>query len=447
MVTPTPTPPVAAPAVSLSVSPNPAIKVNNLWPNLTLTVRADSGTDWNVFYYSSGTCTPSSCNLSEGWTLIGNGTGNGSVSWSSTQSVNVPAGLHTFAVFDKNNTRILSTYDVNFTQGVVTPTPTPTQSTTQNIIKVWYAENASDLTNPNARHEIAYQKGGVRQDITFVNQTIGTKFIYVQFVDDKGQTINGNPYPFQIDLVGPIPVVSGFACEIDLTNSSDLLFKFIGNNFGSTAGTVTLRNGGGNPVPENWSNNAVTARLSSPPVSATTIGTQYFATLTTKDGQKSLEQQCLVGITQLSFGAKLFCRAQRNFDQDNVDLTLVLDKDHTQKSREKVTIDRDGNITNIKTKLKSGENYIACIKAPLSLRKCSAPFIASSGTNNLSINLPIGDYNGDGTINNVDGSLLRSQWGPVNAGKNCDVNRDGVCNSFEWSCMLPEFNNSNQVEP
>lgn len=452
--TPAPAPAAGAPVVpaavaTLVVAPNPAVKTNNQWPNLTLTVTADSGVSWNVFYYNLGTCTPTSCGLAEGWTAIGNGSGNAAINWSSAQSANVPAGLHTFAVFDRNNTRILSTYDVNFTPGGAAATPTPSPSS-QNIVKVWYSENASDLTNPNARHEIAYKKGGVKQDITFASETVGAKFIYAQFVDDKGQTINGNPYPFQIDLIGPTPAVTGFACEVDIANSSDLLFKFTGNNFGATqgTGTVTLKDGGSLVSPADlWTNTAVTMRLKSPPVSATTLGTRYFATLTNSSGQKSPEQQCLVGITQLSLGAKLFCRAQRNFDQDNVDLTLVSAKDHTQKSREKTTIDKDGNIVDIKTKLKSGENYIACIKAPLSLRKCSAPFTASSGTNNLSINLPIGDYNGDGTINSADSSLLRSQWGPMNSSKNCDVNRDGICNSFEWSCMLPEFNSSNQPEP
>lgn len=319
------------------------------------------------------------------------------------------------------------------------------QCGTTNIVKVWYAENESDLTNPNLRHEIAYVKGGVKQDIT-LDPTPGQKFIFTQFVDDKNQTQNGNPFPFQIELKGPTPTVSGFACELDLVNSSDLLFKFLGVNFGATqgTGTVVLKDGG-NLSFDSWTDTAITARLTSPPTSQITVGTRYFATVTNSSGQKSAEQQCLVGITQISLGAKLFCRNQRDFDQDNVELVLISDKDRNQKTSEKVTIDKEGNIADIKTKLKAGDKYIACIKAPLSLRRCSAPFSASSGTNILSMDLPIGDYNGDGSINNVDASLLKGQWGPVSSSKNCDVNRDGFCNAFEWSCMLHDFNSGNQA--
>ncbi len=325
--------------------------------------------------------------------------------------------------------------------------PSPAAAATPKIVKVWVAENKSDLTNSSLRKEFAYTPG-IEQSYTFKDTSLGQKFVFTQFVDDKGVTMDGNN--IQIELIGPTPVVSGFSCEVDITplnNASDLLFKFVGTNFGQTKGSITLSDGTTLSNFDSWTNNQVIARLSNPPVSQTVVGTQYGATLTNSNGQKSAVQNCGVGITQISLGAKLFCRSQRNFDQDNVNLVLVLDKDHTQKSREKVVIDKDGNIGNIKTKLKSGENYIACIQAPLSLRRCSAPFTAVLGTNILSLNLPVGDYNGDGNINSVDGSLLRTQWGPITSSKNCDVNRDGICNSFEWSCMLHDFNTTNQPEP
>lgn len=423
-------------ATSITVTPNPVIRTNGVWPDLTLQVQADPLLQWNAFYYNPGTCTKASC-LKEGWTSVGSGVGNKTLSWPGSKFTNIPPSTHTFAVFDSINQNVLATYDVAFNQDSTTPPV--------NIVKVRYAENSADLTNPNLRREIAYIRGGVRQDITFSTSTAGTKFIYAQFVDDKNQTQNANPFPFQIDLVGPSPLVSGFACEVDIANSSDLLFKFTGVNFGATqgTGTVVLKDGG-NLSFDSWTNTAVTARLSSPSVSATTLGTQYFAILTNSAGQKSPEQQCLVGITQISLGAKLFCRAQRDFDQANVELVLISDKDRNQKTSEKVTIDKEGNITNIKSKLRAGDNYIACIKAPLSVRRCSTIFTASSGTNNISIHLPIGDYNGDGAINNFDKSILQGQWGPMNSSKNCDVNRDKFCNSFEWSCMVHDFNASDQ---
>lgn len=437
----------ALPTASLTVLPNPVNKnVSGKWPDLTLTVSVDASVQWGVYYQNGPTCTVSSCSL-QGWTPIGNtSSGSSTVNWSSANLQDVPAGVHTFAVINNPPTKVLATTDVSFIAATSTPTPTPAPI----ITKVRFAQNRSDLTNPNMRKEIAYRSGGVKEDITLTDLSVGTKFIFAQFIDDKGQTIDANPFPFQIDLVGPTPTITGFACEVDITksdNSSDLLFKFAGANFGSSKGSITLGDGTSISNIDSWTNVFVSARLNSPPVSQTTIGTQYTAILTTKDGQKSLPQQCRVGITQISLGAKLFCRKEMNFDADNIDLTLILDKDKTQKSREKVTIDKDGNITNIKTKLKSGESYIACIKAPLSLRKCSSPFTALTGNNILTMDLPVGDYNGDGAINNFDKSILQSQWGPMSTSKNCDVNRDRFCNTFEWSCMLHDFNASNQKEP
>lgn len=440
---------------SLTVSPNPVVKnASGKWPDLTLNVSADSSTSWGVYYQNGPTCTLSSCSL-QGWTPIGDiSSGNNTVNWSSTNLQNVSAGMHTFAVLNNPPTKVLTVTDVSFTESSSTSSPTPTPTATPIpapvITKVRYAQTRSDLTNPNLRKEIAYRSGGVKEDITLTDTSVGTKFIFAQFIDDKGQITDANPFPFQIDLVGPSPTITGFSCEVDITktdNSSDLLFKFAGANFGSSKGSITLEDGTSISNIDSWTNIFVSARLNNPPLSQTAIGTQYTATLTTKDGQKSLPQQCRVGLTQISLGAKLFCRKEMNFDADNIDLTLILDKDKTQKSREKVTIDKSGNITNIKTKLKSGEAYIACIKAPLSLRKCSGAFIALAGNNILTIDLPVGDYNGDGAINNFDKSMLQSQWGPMNASKNCDVNRDGFCNTFEWSCMLHDFNASNQKEP
>ncbi len=295
----------------------------------------------------------------------------------------------------------------------------------------------------------------MRLPYTFANLKINdVRYIAVQF--KKGDKQTDSFVTKLIGFVGPTPTVSGFACDVNIAGSavanspsSDLLLTFTGTGFGSQSGTITLASGGTVSV-DSWTDTMVVGRLSNLQPSSTATGTNYSAALTAKSGQKAQdlqgrqEQSCLVGITQISLGAKLFCRAQRDFDQDNVELVLILNKDRNQKTSEKVTIDKDGNITDIKTKLKSGENYIACIKAPFSVRKCSPPFSAVSGNNILSMDLPVGDYNGDGAINNFDKSILENQWGPMNTNKNCDVNRDGFCNSFEWSCMLHNFNASDQ---
>ena len=436
------------PTINLEVTPNPVNRTpGSLWPNANLQVTSsDASYEWSLFYRSD-TCSVSSCGLS-GWAAIPNGTGSGSrsVTWGSGQSVdiqNVPVGTHTFGVLDKGLNKVLAVKDVSFTEG---GSPPPSGKT---YVKVRYAQNEADLSSPSSRVEVPYTSGGVSAIINFSDTSINKpKFVFVEFITSTGEVEKGRPYPFKIDLVGAEPILTGVACNLDITganNRSDLIFNLAGSGFGPAAGKINIVGGTGTITSESWSDASASGRLMNPSTNDTATGTTYRVTITNKDGITSNEQTCKVGVTQISLGAKLFCRTLRNFDQDNVELTLYLDKDHTKKSTEKVIIDKEGNITNIKTKLQSGENYIACIKAPSSIRNCSLPFAALSGNNILNMSLAVGDYNQDGVINNPDQSLLKSQWGPMNPNKVCDLNRDSVCNSFEWSCQLRDFNARDKV--
>ncbi len=315
------------------------------------------------------------------------------------------------------------------------------------IVKFRFTEKRADLGNLPFNHD--YTEGGVTIKYDIQDTSPGQKFIWVQFEDNSTPPKVTEPIQASIDYVGPPPDIKGVSCDVDLTHNSRLLFKVTGDNFGSTEGTI--KSGGTNLVIDNWNDKLgdkqmVTAHLDNP--SSAAGGTTYKVIITNKQGQESAEKTCDVGVTQISLGAKLICRSESNYDQENVDLTLVESLNHKNKNKEKVTIDKTGTISNIQTKLEEGVKYIACIKAPKSVRICSDEFVAVKGNNILSnFSLPIGDLNTDNTINGLDAGLLRNQWGPMKTNKNCDFNKDALCNSFEWNCMKTSYNKSSQPEP
>lgn len=323
------------------------------------------------------------------------------------------------------------------------------------ITKFRFAENPSELAGATVN---SYQQGGVTVPHT-LSDTLGEKSIWYQFGDDSGnwtaQSRDG------ILLVGPDPVITGSSCNINLDiKDGSLLFRVQGDNFGSqNFSNSRLSADNSNLEIREWTSQRVMATMVNPP--DTTTGKTYGVVLTRSDGV-SATATCRVNTTQISFGAKLFCRAPSNFDQDNVSLTIVqnaLGVGTTaasgnfragDKARETVAITKEGVISNLKTKLQEGLEYIICIKAPKSLRICTNKFTAVSGNNIIqNLNLPIGDVNNDELINSVDAGICKAEWGPAGGirAKACEFNRDNVTNSFEWSCLLHDFNAPNQPEP
>ena len=116
------------------------------------------------------------------------------------------------------------------------------------------------------------------------------------------------------------------------------------------------------------------------------------------------------------------------------------------RQRETVTITKDGIITP-KTKLLEGVDYKICILAPKSLRVCSNSFTAIEGNNNIKFELPLCDANGDERCNSADAAICKAEFPSRSGNKLCEFNKDGVTNSFEWSCLLHDFNKSSQAEP
>ncbi|MBU1000411.1 hypothetical protein KKE78_03405 [Patescibacteria group bacterium] len=157
--------------------------------------------------------------------------------------------------------------------------------------------------------------------------------------------------------------------------------------------------------------------------------------------------------SQLSLGAKVFCRAPSNHDTDNVDLILAGNFVEGKKISQEVTIDKDGVVKKLAQKLQEGKEYTVSLKAPMSLRR-NIKFIAGSDFTNISgFVLPVGDIfpvdGGDGIINSLDKAELNRQWiiSRDAGNRSGDFNQDGRVNSVDWACMRYDFGKSNDDEP
>lgn len=301
-----------------------------------------------------------------------------------------------------------------------------------------------------------YKDGGVAYDVTFSNNNPGEKLIYVQFMDDKGQISN----PLQvalgkITLLSNPPQVSNLYCNYDIQND---VLKLImgGSNFDSKQGSITA-NGqdlSGNQI-DSWSDTAINARINRPQNSVT--GSNVRIKVKKSDGQSD-ESTCSVNVSQINLGAKWMCGVANTYDIPNTTLSIfampvnqnigvgTTASSGSSKANETVTISKDGTIKNIKTQLNQNAPYKICVKPPLGIRTCSDQFNFSTGTTMAKLDIPIGDLNGDGVINNLDAAILRQQFG-VGSGKTADFLQKGSVNSFDWGCMIQNFNKSNTPEP
>lgn len=311
----------------------------------------------------------------------------------------------------------------------------------------------------NSASEFTFAGDGMTHEFSIPNPVPSNTYaILVRFIGANGRTVDKNT---SIVFAGSDPVVSGAACTVDLQDNS-LVFTLGGSNFGSRDfEKSTVRADGANLEILEWFDRSadslgpglVKARWTNPP--DTTTGRTFAITLNRADGARA-SATCSINTAQITLGVKLFCRAPSSFDQDDVELSVfeitpagsTANSAAASRTREKVTINKEGVIQNLKTRLKESARYVICLKAPKSLRACTDEFTASSGNNLIKdFTLPVGDLNGDGIINTVDAGMLRNQWGPVRPNKTCDFNKDGFCNSFEWGCMLHDFNSRNMSEP
>ena len=327
------------------------------------------------------------------------------------------------------------------------------------ITKFRFAEDKSDLGNPEKAKEGNYQQGGVIVSHTF-STTPGEKFIWYQFGDDTGNWTEPAG-PARILLVGSDPEITGSACNVrsDIKDNS-LIFEVTGENFGTQTGSISAD---GNTLELNckkcsWKNDSITARMANPP--DTTVGKTYNVTVNRADGAKSTSKSCAVETIQVSVGPKIYCQAPNSFDQENVNLSIfemigigatanTSSSQVANQNSEKITVNRQGVSNKLKTKITPGLDYIFCVDVPdvYSLVVCSKRIKALAGNNIANFDIPIGDYNRNGKVGLEDGSLLISQFGTVTANKICDLNKDKVCNSYEWSCLIKGYNKESETKP
>ncbi len=284
----------------------------------------------------------------------------------------------------------------------------------------------------------------------FKNQSAGLKTIYAEFIYSNGKTVQKKS---SIEAVAPDPKITNLTCGKDLTGRG-LSLTIKGNNFlaKNTQSQIKINNATANIT--NWSNpnggvQTVTATYEDSKLTPEQ-GQQYNITLIRADGRTDTAS-CLVGVSQLSLGAKVWCRQPSKYDQDNVEVVIAEAITGGKRIETKVKIDKDGNLQGINNQLKAGACYRMSIKAPKSVRRV-VEFQAQEGSTIIpDFRLPIGDIypdgGGDGKINASDRSEIIRQWSAIRSSSNSgslvktgDLNIDSVINSFDFSCMMYDYN-------
>lgn len=312
--------------------------------------------------------------------------------------------------------------------------------------------------------------------------TIGPRVLYVQFVESNGfeerlAKIGTQDYYLKtINYVGPDPVVSGIACNLDIEGGG-VVFDIDGVDLGAAKGTVKIGTADGRI--DDWSEKYVKATFLGL-IKDNKTDQNFDVTVTRPDGQK-IGGKCAVGVTQLALGTKALCRDMGIAEgtQKVADLVIAEATESGGVVRERVYIGSDGYVKGLKSKLQEGRKYVIGVKAQGSLRSVGV-VTASKGTTILSnFILPLGDLNADGRINAVDYRVLINSWrgGRVSSGSTtptfssstasgsasfsssitsssssqtgniADLNDDSKVNTFDYACLRFDFNKVDAPEP
>lgn len=302
----------------------------------------------------------------------------------------------------------------------------------------------------------------------FINTTFqltdtkpGTKQVWVQFLHPDGSTRVDN---ITFDLVDKTPQILGLACNLDISKEN-LKITIEGEHFGNAVGIIeTTSPSKLKPEVLGWNDKQAIGFLKKPNIPINE-GTRFKIKVIRPDGFESGEAVCAVDKSLVSLGARIFCREPGKFDAQNVTVTLLdspndpTAPNKVNKIEEKVTINADGEIANLKTKLQVDKNYAIAIKAPFSIRR-TAVFTAQEGTTEIlrpdgsPFILPIGDIappvSPDGRINTLDRAELIRQWRILGQGETKltgDFNRDSRVNSIDWACMNYDFGEEDEPIP
>lgn len=306
------------------------------------------------------------------------------------------------------------------------------------------AESEAGLANASP---VPYSAHPTITNFTFSNNNPGVKQIWVEFIGADGSSRKEH---ISVELVEPDPKVSSLDCSMDISKQN-LKLTLNGVSLGNSQGKLLVD--GKDAEITSWGNTEVVANINP---GGNLEGKLFKVKLTKSDNKELPEVSCMVDTTLISLGARLFCREAGKFDVNGVKITLV--DENGNKVNEDVTIDANGIIKNLKTKLQVGKPYVISIKAPFSIRS-NAEFIAASGTNVVTPQsgsvfiLPVGDIAPvilpDGKINTLDRSEIVRQWSVLGtgSGKTGDFNRDTKVNSIDWACMRYDFNKEDQGIP
>ncbi len=297
--------------------------------------------------------------------------------------------------------------------------------------------------------------------------TPGDKKIYYQFKSNKGEVYPTSPKLATITLVGNTPNGGTLSCTIDPSGTGVRFQITNGANLGS-AGTVSSVGTSATDVSltskasiTSWTETSVTGLINDS--AAANGSTYYIGFKRTADNQLIAIRPCTINdqTVKLSIGATVFCKTPNKKSVDNVDLTVYpLDtpsKKATGKGAEKVTMDQDGIIKNIKFPFVLGNLYQIALKAPHGIKRVSAPFTAATGTTAVTdglgqpFDLFTGDLDDNGLVNTIDRSKLIGAWasstGATASLRDYDLNLDGPTNSVDFSCMRAHLGKANEADP
>ncbi|MBI2019114.1 IPT/TIG domain-containing protein [Candidatus Daviesbacteria bacterium] len=303
------------------------------------------------------------------------------------------------------------------------------------------AESPTDFSETGKYGWQEYTSTPVKTSYEFNDKTPGLKNIFVEFKGSDGKVFGRKPA--QIKLLSADPTIT--SCSLSFEANNTTVLNLTGTDFGKDKGAV--KSGDNTLTIKEWKDKSIKAVFPSAPE-----GEKLPVAVSNIDGQL-VEGQCSA-ITSLALGAKVFCRTASSQDTDNVDLALTGDFPGGTKSKQKVKIDKEGNIAGLNQKMEEGKNYKLTLKAPKSVRKTvSFTAVAGGAINIPNFVLPIGDImpvpGGDGTINSLDKGELNRQWiiAQSATGRSGDFNNDGRVNSIDWACMRHDFGASDDPEP
>ncbi len=292
--------------------------------------------------------------------------------------------------------------------------------------------------------EKSYTTVGQMDLVTFENPNFGEEiFVFVEFTgkDEQGNSTRSNPESASITLAGPNPVIT--SCRIGNENDGTPSITLTGTNFGNESAAGTVKNGSTTLQPIRWSNTQV--RVGLPSAQAD----NFSVTLTRNDG-KSGTVACSA-TSPLALQIKQKCRPAADRAMDNVQLTLIENTPGARAYKTTSKTDNNGVVQDFRGVIQVGRRYKLSAKVSKSPRKVVS-FNAQEGTNNVVVDLPIGDIfpldGGDGVINSPDKGELNRQWILSDGGdRTGDFNSDSRVNTIDWSCMRNGFNSQDQAEP